>query len=319
MFMAADRQPKVRKMIMAIDDDEARKASLDELLPLQQGDFDGLFEAMDGRPVTIRLLDPPLHEFLPDRYEIRDELKRAELESTWDLPDLQEQVQVMRALEESNPMLGTRGVRLGILYEDIYAMQVRAIARAARAVHGRTGVRPEVEIMIPLVAYARELEIVREMVLRVAAEEGLSEGEYRIGTMIELPRACLVADAIARYAEFFSFGTNDLTQTGLGFSRDDIEGAILPTYIANKIVDVSPFESIDEEGLGQLVRMACEKGRSTRPDLHLGVCGEHGGDPRSIDFFHRIGLDYVSCSPFRVPIARVAAAQAAIADAAAND
>ena len=313
MFMAADRQPKVRRMIMQIDDDEARAAALGELLPLQQGDFDGLFEAMEGRPVTIRLLDPPLHEFLPDRYEIRDELKRAELESTWDLPDLQHQVQIMRALEEANPMLGTRGVRLGILYEDIYAMQVRAIARAARAVHERTGVRPDVEIMIPLVAYAQELAIVREMVLRVASEEGLEQDEYRIGTMIELPRACLVADDIAQHAEFFSFGTNDLTQTGLGFSRDDIEGAILPTYIAKKILDVSPFESIDEEGLGQLVRMACEKGRSTNPDIHLGVCGEHGGDPRSIDFFHRAGLDYVSCSPFRVPIARVAAAQAAIA------
>ena len=312
MFMAADRQPKVRRMIMQIDDDAARQAALDELLPLQQGDFDGLFEAMDGLPVTIRLLDPPLHEFLPDRYEVRDELKRAELESTWDLPDLQHQVQVMRALEESNPMLGTRGVRLGILYEDIYAMQVRAIARAARAVEGRTGVHPVVEIMIPLVAYEQELAIVREMVVRVAAEEGLAEGRYKIGTMIELPRACLIADAIAHHAEFFSFGTNDLTQTGLGFSRDDIEGRILPTYIERKIVDVSPFESIDEEGLGQLVRMGCEKGRATRPGLHLGVCGEHGGDPRSIEFFHRTGLDYVSCSPFRVPIARVAAAQAAI-------
>ncbi|MCU0314906.1 MAG: pyruvate, phosphate dikinase, partial [Solirubrobacteraceae bacterium] len=281
MFMAADRQPKVRRMIMAIDDDAARRAALEELLPLQQGDFDGLFEAMDGRPVTIRLLDPPLHEFLPDRYEAREELTRAELQFTWDLPELQHQVQVMRALEEANPMLGTRGVRLGILYEDIYAMQVRAIVRAARTVHGRTGVRPQLEIMIPLVAYEQEL-------------------------------ACLVAADIARHAEFFSFGTNDLTQTGLGFSRDDIEGSILPTYIARKILDVSPFESIDEEGLGQLVTMGCERGRSARPDLHLGVCGEHGGDPASIRFFHGAGLDYVSCSPFRVPIARVAAAQAAI-------
>jgi pyruvate,orthophosphate dikinase len=312
MFMAADRQPKVRRMIMAIDDDEARRTALEELLPLQQGDFDGLFEAMDGRPVTIRLLDPPLHEFLPDRYEAREELTRAELQFTWDLPELQHQVQVMRALEEANPMLGTRGVRLGILYEDIYAMQVRAIVRAARTVHGRTGVKPQLEIMIPLVAYEQELALMREMVLRVAAEEGLDEGDYRVGTMIELPRACLVAADIARHAEFFSFGTNDLTQTGLGFSRDDIEGSILPTYIARKILDVSPFESIDEEGLGQLVTMGCERGRSARPDLHLGVCGEHGGDPASIRFFHGAGLDYVSCSPFRVPIARVAAAQAAI-------
>jgi pyruvate,orthophosphate dikinase len=312
MFMAADRQPKVRRMIMAIDDDAARRAALEELLPLQQGDFDGLFEAMDGRPVTIRLLDPPLHEFLPDRYEAREELTRAELQFTWDLPELQHQVQVMRALEEANPMLGTRGVRLGILYEDIYAMQVRAIVRAARTVHGRTGVRPQLEIMIPLVAYEQELALMREMVIRVAAEEGMAEGDYRVGTMIELPRACLVAADIARHAEFFSFGTNDLTQTGLGFSRDDIEGSILPTYIARKILDVSPFESIDEEGLGQLVTMGVERGRSSRPDLHVGVCGEHGGDPSSIRFFHHAGLDYVSCSPFRVPIARVAAAQAAI-------
>jgi len=316
MFMAADRQPKVRRMIMAIDDDEARAASLAELLPLQQGDFDGLFEAMAGLPVTIRLLDPPLHEFLPDRYEAREQLTRAELHFTWDLPELQHQVAVMRALEESNPMLGTRGVRLGILYEDIYAMQVRAIARAARAVHGRTGVRPQLEIMIPLVAFERELTLMRELVVRVAEEEGMEIGtDYRVGTMIELPRACLVADRIAAHADFFSFGTNDLTQTGLGFSRDDIEGSILPSYIAKKILNVSPFESIDEEGLGQLVAMACERGRRTRPDLHIGICGEHGGDPSSIDFFHRTGLDYVSCSPFRVPIARVAAAQAALAEA----
>ena len=316
MFMATDRQPKVRRMIMAIDDDEARAGSLAELLPLQQGDFEGLFEAMVGLPVTIRLLDPPLHEFLPDRYEAREQLTRAELHFTWDLPELQHQVAVMRALEESNPMLGTRGVRLGILYEDIYAMQVRAIARAARAVHGRTGVHPQLEIMIPLVAFEGELTLMRELIVRVSEEEGMEIGtDYRVGTMIELPRACLVADRIAAHADFFSFGTNDLTQTGLGFSRDDIEGSILPSYIAKKILSVSPFESIDEEGLGQLVAMACERGRRTRPGLHIGICGEHGGDPSSIDFFHRTGLDYVSCSPFRVPIARVAAAQAALAEA----
>jgi len=316
MFMAADRLPKVRRMIMGINDEAERVAALDELLPLQQGDFEGIFEAMDGHTVTIRLLDPPLHEFLPDRYEVRDELKRAELEFTWDLPELQIQAALVRGLEESNPMLGTRGVRIGILYPDIYAMQVRAILLAAQAVHGRTGKRPTVEIMVPLVAYERELELMREMILRIAGEMGLEDGrDFRVGTMIELPRACLVAGDIAGQAEFFSFGTNDLTQTGLGFSRDDIEGSILPTYIADKIVDVSPFESIDEDGLGQLIQMACERGRAARPELHLGVCGEHGGDPRSIAFFHRAGLDYVSCSPFRVPIARVAAAQAAIAGA----
>jgi pyruvate,orthophosphate dikinase len=303
---------------MGIADEALRTAALDELLPLQQADFEGLFEAMDGRTVTIRLLDPPLHEFLPDRYEVRDELKRAELELTWDLPELQLQAALVRGLEESNPMLGTRGVRIGILYPDIYAMQVKAILRAAQAVHGRTATRPDVEIMVPLVAYERELELMRDMILRIAEEMGMKDGvDFRIGTMIELPRACLVAGQIAEYAEFFSFGTNDLTQTGLGFSRDDIEGSILPTYIADKIVDVSPFESIDEEGLGQLVQLACERGRATRPALHVGICGEHGGDPRSIAFFHRAGLDYVSCSPFRVPIARVAAAQAAIA--AKND
>jgi len=319
MFMAVDRLPKVRRMIMGIEDEVERRAALDELLPLQRADFEGIFEAMDGHTVTIRLLDPPLHEFLPDRDEVRDELKRAELQFTWDLPELQLQAALLRGLEESNPMLGTRGVRIGILYPDIYEMQVRAILLAARAVGARTGKRPDVEIMVPLVAYERELELMRAMILEVAGEMGLRDGEdFRVGTMIELPRACLVAGDIAGHAEFFSFGTNDLTQTGLGFSRDDIEGSILPIYIADKIVDVSPFESIDEEGLGQLIRMACERGRAARPDLHLGVCGEHGGDPRSIGFFHRAGLDYVSCSPFRVPIARVAAAQAAIA-AAGND
>ncbi len=319
MFMAADRQPKVRRMIMGLGDDELRRAALDELLPLQQADFEGLFEAMEDRTVTIRLLDPPLHEFLPDRYEVREELKRAELEMTWDLPDLQIQAALVRGLEESNPMLGTRGVRLGILHPDIYAMQIRAILRAAKAVHERTGIRPDVEIMVPLVAYEHELELMRELILGIAGEMGVVEGtDFRIGTMIELPRACVLAGSIARHAAFFSFGTNDLTQTGLGFSRDDIEGSILPTYLAQKIVDVSPFESIDEEGLGELVRMGCERGRAARPELHIGICGEHGGDPRSIAFFHRAGLDYVSCSPFRVPIARVAAAQVAIAEGAGS-
>ncbi len=313
MFMASDRLPKVRAMIMGMDDEAVRTAALAELLPLQQSDFEGILEAMDGHPVTIRLLDPPLHEFLPDRYDVSDELRRAELELTWDLPELQEQSQIVRALEEANPMLGTRGARIGILYPDIYAMQVRAILRAAQAVDGRGGRKPEVEIMVPLVAYERELELMRDLIVGVAAELGMEAGkDFRVGTMIELPRACLVAGRIAEYAEFFSFGTNDLTQTALGFSRDDIEGSILPTYIADKVVDVSPFESIDEDGVGELVRIGCERGRAARPGLHVGVCGEHGGDPRSITFFHGAGLDYVSCSPFRVPIARVAAAQAAI-------
>jgi pyruvate,orthophosphate dikinase len=318
MFMAHDRQPKMQRMIMALNDERVRREALGELLPLQQADFEGLFDAMGHRPVTIRLLDPPLHEFLPDRFEIREELKRAELEWTWDLPDLQLQVALVRALEEANPMLGTRGVRLGILYEDIYAMQVRAILRAAKAVAERTGEHPDLEIMVPLVAFERELSLMRELIERVADDEGLAEGQdFRVGTMIELPRACLMAGSIAGQADFFSFGTNDLTQTGLGFSRDDIEGSILPSYIKARILDRSPFESIDEEGIGELVRIGCERGRAAKPDLHLGVCGEHGGDPASIDFFHRVGLDYVSCSPYRVPIARVAAAQAALEHARA--
>jgi pyruvate, orthophosphate dikinase len=219
----------------------------------------------------------------------------------------------VRSLEEGNPMLGTRGVRLGLFHPEIYEMQVRAIVRAATTVRERTGRAPHLEIMIPLVAYARELEQARELVLRVAAEEGFAPGRgFMVGTMIELPRACFVAGDIARHAEFFSFGTNDLTQTGLGFSRDDIEARIIPCYMDRGIVDRSPFGTIDEEGVGALVRMGVERGRAARPELEVGICGEHGGDPRSIRFFHRAGLDYVSCSPFRLPIARVAAAQAAL-------
>jgi pyruvate,orthophosphate dikinase len=209
-------------------------------------------------------------------------------------------------------MLGTRGVRLGIVHPEIYEMQARAIFRAARAVRERTGDAPRVEIMIPLVAYARELDLARELVLRVAVEEGMAAGrDFGIGTMIELPRACLVAGEIARHAEFFSFGTNDLTQTALGFSRDDIEAAIVPHYVDDGIIERSPFATIDDKGVGELVQIAMERGRAARPGLEVGVCGEHGGDPASIRFFHSAGLDYVSCSPFRVPIARVAAAQAA--------
>ena len=211
-------------------------------------------------------------------------------------------------------MLGTRGVRLGILHPEIYEMQVRAIVRAARAVRERLAPAPKVEIMIPLVAYERELEFARARVLAVAAEEGFDYGvDFNVGTMIELPRACFIADRIARHADFFSFGTNDLTQTTVGFSRDDVEGRIIPGYFAERILDVSPFATIDEAGVGELVRTAVRLGRQGRPDIELGICGEHGGDPASIDFFHRAGLDYVSCSPFRLPIARVAAAQAAIA------
>ena len=293
MFMAADRQPKMREMILA-DTIEDRRAALAELQPLQQEDFEQVLEAMDGLPVTIRLLDPPLHEFLP--------------------PD--EDDPRAHALREVNPMLGTRGCRLAILHPEIYEMQVRAIMRAARAVKERLGHVPLLEVMIPLIDYERELEILRELVHASAAEADMVHGEdYLVGTMIELPRACFLADIIAEQADFFSFGTNDLTQTALGFSRDDIEGRILARYIEMKIFDRSPFETIDTPGVGQLVRMGAWLGRKTKPGLKLGVCGEHGGDPDSIDFFHNSGIDYVSCSPFRVPVARVAAAQAAIRSA----
>jgi pyruvate,orthophosphate dikinase len=313
MFMAADRQPKMRKMIMAADEG-GRRAALDELLPLQQADFEGLFEAMKGWPVTIRLLDPPLHEFLPDRFELHEEIVRARIDRSPELGFLESEFDRVRSLDETNPMLGTRGVRLGVMHPEIYEMQVRAIARAAVAVRERSGDAPRLEIMIPLVAFDRELELVRARVLAVAEEEGLTYGEdFGIGTMIELPRACLIADRIAPHADFFSFGTNDLTQCAIGFSRDDVEKGIIPRYVEEKIVDTSPFQSIDESGVGELVRIAVERGRSVQPELELGVCGEHGGDPDSIAFFHAAGLDYVSCSPFRLPIARVAAAQAAIA------
>jgi pyruvate,orthophosphate dikinase len=307
MFFGEDRHEAMVEAILA-ESDEERAASLSRLLPLQQGDFEGLFRAMDGHPVTIRLLDPPLHEFLPHRADVQQQVERARIERSDDLGRLETLLDRVRELEEANPMLGTRGIRLGLLQPDLYEMQVRAIFGALRAVPGAA-----VEIMIPLVAYERELELMRGLVERVGAELGFTRGEdYLIGTMIELPRACLQADRIAGEADFFSFGTNDLTQTALGFSRDDIEGRILARYIELKVVDRSPFETLDTPGVGQLVRMAAWLGRSARPSLKLGICGEHGGDPDSIDFFHNSGLDYVSCSPYRVPVARVAAAQAAV-------
>ncbi len=312
MFMAADRQPKMRAMIMA-DDVEGRIAALDELLPLQQADFEGLFEAMGARPVTIRLLDPPLHEFLPSQIDLNEEILKARYEKAGPTDDLQRQLDIVRSLAETNPMLGTRGVRLGVIHPEIYDMQIRAIMRAAKAVRERTGAAPTLEIMIPLVAYIGEFEFERDRVLEIGKEEGLEyPKEYLIGTMIELPRAAIIADKIARTADFFSFGTNDLTQCTIGFSRDDVEKGIIPSYIDSKILNGSPFQTIDQEGVGALVQLAVERGRGANPDLHLGICGEHGGDPESIRFFHSVGLDYVSCSPFRLPIARVAAAQATI-------
>jgi pyruvate, orthophosphate dikinase len=308
MFMAEDRQPKMRAMIMA-NTREARRDALADLLPLQQEDFEGIFEAMAGLPVTVRLLDPPLHEFLPNLADLSAQVERARIEQTDDLADLERVLERVVDISEENPMLGTRGCRLGILYPEIYEMQVHAILRAAKA----AAEPPHPEIMIPLVDYEQELEIMRDLVVRVGDQEGLTVGDdYTVGTMIELPRACFVADRIAQHADFFSFGTNDLTQTALGFSRDDVESNFVPIYMERKIIDRSPFETIDKPGVGWLVRLGAWVGREAHPGLKLGICGEHGGDPESVEFFHRAGLDYVSCSPFRVPIARIAAAQAAI-------
>jgi pyruvate, orthophosphate dikinase len=310
MFMAADRQPKMRAMIMA-DTEDDREAALDELLPLQQKDFEGIFEEMAGCPVTIRLLDPPLHEFLPNAEDVVQELEHARNGGDGNIEELEKTLDRVHALSEVNPMLGTRGVRLGIIHPEIFRMQVRAIMRAAGAVRERTGKAPQVEIMIPLVAYETELDYMRGMVDEWIAEE-VDGVKTLVGTMIELPRACFVANEIAKRVEFFSFGTNDLTQSALGFSRDDVESRILSTYLEHKIIDRSPFETIDKPGVGWLVRLAAWVGREGNPDLHLGICGEHGGDPESIAFFDMAGLDYVSCSPYRVPIARLAAAQSAL-------
>ncbi|HEX4009659.1 MAG TPA: pyruvate, phosphate dikinase [Solirubrobacteraceae bacterium] len=308
MFMAQDRQPKMRAMIMA-DDAEARKVALADLLPLQQADFEGIFEAMAGLPVTVRLLDPPLHEFLPNAEDLATSIERARNDQSDELPRLERLLERVHEISEENPMLGTRGVRLGILYPEIYEMQVHAILRAAKNMPEP----PQPEIMIPLVDYEHELDIMRRLVVGIGEQEGLTVGEdYTVGTMIELPRACFVADRIARFADFFSFGTNDLTQTALGFSRDDVESKFVPVYLERNIIDRSPFETIDKPGVGWLVRLGAWVGREAHPGLKLGICGEHGGDPDSVVFFHRAGLDYVSCSPYRVPIARIAAAQAAI-------
>ena len=300
MFMAEERLPLVRAMIMASSEEERRRA-LDPLLPLQQQDFEGILGAMAGRPVTIRLLDPPLHEFLPA-------LEEAESE---------EMARRIRALREANPMLGTRGCRIGLLYPEIYEMQVRAIVRAALAVAEGSGEAPLVEIMHPLVGFAEELRRLRRLTLDTASaelEQASRQLDYQVGTMIELPRACIRADEIAAEADFFSFGTNDLTQTTLGFSRDDAEGKFLTHYLEDRILEANPFETLDVSGVGDLMRIAVERARSVDPEIKLGICGEHGGDARSVAFCHELGLAYVSCSPYRVPLARLAAAQAVLAE-----
>lgn len=316
MFMAADRLPAVRRMILA-ETHEARADALEKILPMQQADFEGIFTAMKGLPVTVRLLDPPLHEFLPNLVEQSLLVQRLELTGgdASELGAARATLAQVKRLHELNPMLGTRGCRLAMLYPEIPAMQTRAIIRAALAVLEREGETIGVEIMIPLVALSKELEIQREIVEKTVAEELKAAGkelEVTVGTMIELPRAALVADQIAEYADFFSFGTNDLTQTGIGISRDDAENGFLTQYVTSKVLERNPFESIDVAGVGQLVDIGVAKGRSIKPNLKTGVCGEHGGDPDSVEFFQSVGLDYVSCSPYRVPIARFAAAKAVL-------
>ncbi|MEU3922099.1 pyruvate, phosphate dikinase [Streptomyces sp. NPDC029004] len=310
MFLG-ERREMVERLILADTDDE-REQALSALLPLQKKDFVELFEAMDGLPVTVRLLDPPLHEFLPDITELSVRVALAESRKDANENDLR-LLQAVHKLHEQNPMLGLRGVRLGLVIPGLFAMQVRAIAEAAAERKNAKG-DPRAEIMIPLVGTVQELEIVREEADQVIAEVQAATGtnlKLTIGTMIELPRAALTAGQIAEAAQFFSFGTNDLTQTVWGFSRDDVEASFFTAYLEKGIFGVSPFETIDKDGVGSLVRSAVEAGRATRPDLKLGVCGEHGGDPESVHFFHEVGLDYVSCSPFRIPVARLEAGRAA--------
>lgn len=306
MFFEGDRIKAVRQMILA-KDKAGREVALAKLLPYQKGDFKAIFEVMDGMPVTIRLLDPPLHEFLP-----HEDAQIKELAAEMGV-SFEELKQTINALSELNPMLGHRGCRLGVTYPEIYAMQARAIFEAAAELT-KEGKEVIPEVMIPLVGTDRELKLMKDVCVKVAEEvmkETGVEFKYHIGTMIEIPRACVVADAIAKDAEFFSFGTNDLTQMTFGYSRDDA-GKFLQDYLDNEILAKDPFQTLDQTGVGALVQMGVERGRSTRPDLKIGICGEHGGDPASIDFCHRVGLNYVSCSPFRVPVARLAAAQANI-------
>ncbi|MCA0174536.1 pyruvate, phosphate dikinase [Bacillus sp. RAR_GA_16] len=315
MFMDAHRIPIVQEMILA-ETYEERNEALVKLLPLQQEDFEGIFEAMQGHPVTIRLLDPPLHEFLPDKEELLVQVTKLQLEdlNSEELRRKEQLLRKVRQLEESNPMLGHRGCRLGIIYPEIYVMQIKSIFYAMlRSIEKGIDVNPE--IMIPLIGHVNELKELRQLVIdtgqQVMEETGV-ECDYLIGTMIEVPRAALTADQIAQEADFFSFGTNDLTQTTLGYSRDDAESKFLQTYLENKILSDNPFATLDQEGVGKLIDIGVKLGRKTKPRLKTGICGEHGGEKSSIKFCNDVGLDYVSCSPYRVPLARLAAAQANI-------
>ncbi len=316
MFFAEDRLPIVQEMIMA-NDEATRADALARLRPFQEDDFTGIFEAMTGLPVTIRLLDPPLHEFLPSLLDLSLEVEHQRSSGQVD-PQLLRRLTRVQELHELNPMLGMRGCRLGIEWPEIYRMQVQAIISAAVTVKRSTGEAPLVEIMIPLVGFEEELRIMRDEVFEAAEGVLIAAGEridYVVGTMIEVPRAALTADEIARQADFFSFGTNDLTQTTLAFSRDDAEGKFLTRYLARNILSANPFETLDQGGVGKLIEMAADLSRRVKPGIKLGICGEHGGDPESVKFCHRAGLDYVSCSPFRVQVARIAAGQAALESA----
>ncbi len=311
MFFEGDRIDAMREMILAEKTDDRRRA-LAKLLPYQREDFAGMFEELSGLPATIRFLDPPLHEFLPHDHAAQTQLAEKLGVS------VEKIAKRVHDLHEFNPMLGHRGCRLGIVYPEISEMQARAVFEAAAEVQ-KQGIKVRPEIMIPLVGFPKELRLQLEVVHRVAKEvaaERKAKFNYLVGTMIEIPRAALIADEIAREAEFFSFGTNDLTQTTLGMSRDD-SGSFLGAYAELEIVKQNPFASIDQTGVGKLMEMACALGRQTRPGIKLGICGEHGGEPSSVKFCHRLGLSYVSCSPFRVPIARLAAAQAALEEAKA--
>jgi pyruvate, orthophosphate dikinase len=314
MFFGEGRIPIVQRMILADNEADRRKA-LDELLPLQREDFYGVFKAMHGTPVTIRTIDPPLHEFLPKREDLMVEVAKLEAagKSGAELDAKRRLLARVEQLHEFNPMLGHRGVRLGITYPEITEMQTRAIIEAACRLN-KEGLKVVPEIMIPLVGLVKELQDQKTIVDRVASETMKAQGvkiKYLVGTMIEVPRGAMTADKVAQEAQFFSFGTNDLTQLTFGFSRDDV-GKFLKIYQDKRILDRDPFASIDTEGVGSIVRTGVELGRKTRPDLKIGVCGEHGGDPASIHFFENVGLDYVSASPYRIPVARLAAAQAAL-------
>jgi pyruvate,orthophosphate dikinase len=314
MFFEPERLPIVQDMILA-DTSAGRTAALDKLLPYQRADFAGLFNAMDGLPVIIRLIDPPLHEFMPDEEALLEEVIELRLKGdTKDLPAKEKLLASIRGLHESNPMMGLRGVRLSIYMPEIVEMQVRAIFEAA-ADETLKGIVVKPEVMIPLTGTVKELEWIQPRLIRIAKQVMEEKGvhfEYKFGTMIEIPRAAVTASEIAKVAEFFSFGTNDLTQMTFGYSRDDAERNFLIQYVAEGILPKNPFQTLDREGVGRLMQMAVEEGRKTRPSLEVGICGEHGGDPASIEFCHLIGNNYVSCSPFRVPIARLAAAQAAL-------